>query len=153
MTLVGRGFEDVVVFDLSPLRRELAVNVGARAAYDPRANAPREILGELRGHGEIWGIPHPKTDIYFEASGGPGLIQEIAGFCNKNSRIITIAVHRQPLSPDATKIMSKEISLIGSQGYPSEFPQVMKEIAEGEIDPEQMISHRFPFSVCGVNPG
>jgi (R,R)-butanediol dehydrogenase/meso-butanediol dehydrogenase/diacetyl reductase len=145
MMLLQRGIDDIVAFDLSPLRRDLALKVGARAAFDPRENPPPEILGELRGHGEIWGVPHARTDIYFEASGAPGLLPEIAGFCNKGSRIITIAVHREPLTLDATKIMSKEISLIGSQGYPSEFPEVMAGIAEGRIDPEKMISHRFAF--------
>jgi 2-desacetyl-2-hydroxyethyl bacteriochlorophyllide A dehydrogenase len=145
MTLKARGIDDIVVFDLSGLRRERAVAVGARAAFDPRERPPEDILGDLRGHGTIWGIPHARTDIYFEASGAPGLLAEIARFCNKGSRIITIAIHRQPLTLDGTKIMSKEISLIGSQGYPVEFPEVMARIASGEIDPETMISHRFPF--------
>lgn len=145
MALVERGTEDVIVFDLSPLRRELALSVGARAAFDPRESPPEQILGELRGHEPIWGVPHARTDIYFEASGAPGLLPEIARFCNKGSRIITIAVHREPVMLDATRIMSKEISLVGSQGYPVEFPQVMEKIARGEIDPEKMISHRFPF--------
>lgn len=146
MTLVARGIDDIVVFDLSPLRRDLALRAGARAAYDPRERPPQEVLGELRGHGQIWGVPHAKTDVWFEASGAPGLLADIAGFCNKGSRIITIAVHRKPIELDATKIMSKEISLIGSQGYPTEFPEVMDKIACGEIDPELMISHRFPFA-------
>lgn len=146
MALRGRGIEDVIAFDLSPLRRERALALGARAVFDPRENPPAKILGELRGHGNIWGVPHPKTDIYIEASGASGLIAEIATFCNKNSRIITIAMQRQPVILDGTKIMSKEISLIGSQGYPVEFPQVMAKIANGEIDPEKMISHRFPFT-------
>ena len=145
MALRGRGVQDIVVFDLSPLRRERALALGARAAFDPRVNKPAEVLGELRGHGAIWGVPHPKTDIYFEASGATGLIADIASFCNKNSRIITIAMQRQPVVLDGTKIMSKEISLIGSQGYPTEFPQVMDKIARGEIDPEMMITHRLPF--------
>lgn len=145
MTLVGRGVEDIVVFDLSAMRRERALAVGARAAFDPRERPPEEVLGELRGHGSIWGIPHARTDIYFEASGAPGLLPDIARFCNKGSRIITIAVHREPVALDATRIMSKEISIIGSQGYPFEFPEVMAKIASGEINPEQMISHRFPF--------
>ena len=145
MTLMGRGFDDIVAFDLSALRRDMALKLGARAAYDPRENPPREILGELRGHGMIWGQAHPKTDIYFEASGAPGLIPEIAGFCCRGSRIITIAMHRQPLTLDGTRMMSKEISLIGSSGYPTEFPEVMEKISRGEIDPEKMISHRFPF--------
>jgi len=146
MTLVGRGFEDIVVFDLSALRRDLAVKMGARAAFDPRETPPEKALGELRGHGAIWGIPHAKTDIYFEASGAPGLMADICRFCNKGSRIVTVAINREPLTLDGTKIMSKEISLIGSQGYPTEFPEVMAKVAAGEIDPEKMISHRFPFA-------
>ena len=145
MTLAGRGFDDIVVFDLSPLRREMAMKAGARAVFDPRENPPQEILGELRGHGHIWGVPHPKTDLYFEASGAYGLLPEITRFCNKGSRIVTLAIHRKPLELDGTKLMSKEITLIGSQGYPHEFPEVMDKIAKGEIHPEMMISHRFPF--------
>jgi (R,R)-butanediol dehydrogenase/meso-butanediol dehydrogenase/diacetyl reductase len=146
MALRARGIEDVIAFDLSPLRRERALALGARAAFDPRENPPAQILGERRGHGQIWGVPHPKTDIYFEVSGASGLISQIAAFCNKNSRIITIAMQRDPVVLDGTKIMSKEISLIGAQGYPVEFPQVMDKIASGEINPEMMISHRFPFA-------
>lgn len=146
MALKERGIEDIVVFDLSEKRLELAKSLGIRGAYDPRLNPPKEILSELRGAGPIWGIPHPKTDLYFEATGAPGLISDIATFCNKGSRIVTIAVHRQPLTLDATKIMSKEISLIGSQGYPTEYPQVMGKIASGAINPELMISHRFDFN-------
>lgn len=145
MALKERGVEDIVVFDLSASRLERARNLGVRGVFDPRDKPVREVLSELRGDGHIWGIPHPKTDLYFEASGAPGLIEEIAGFCNKGSRIVTIAIHRQPLSLDGTKIMSKEISLIGSQGYPTEYPQVLEKIASGAIDPELMISHRFDF--------
>jgi len=144
-TLVARGFNDVIVFEPSELRRKLALEVGAASAWDPLVNSPAEVLGRERGHGEIWGIPHPKTDVYFEASGAPGLIADIAGFCNKGSRIITIAVHRKPLELDATRIMSKEISLIGAQGYPTEYPAVMEGIASGAINAETMITHRFPF--------
>lgn len=146
MALKERGIDDIVVFDLSPLRLELARKLGVRGAFDPRLHDPKTTLAELRGSGLIWGIPHPQTDIYFEATGAPGLINDIAGFCNKGSRIITIAVHRQPLTLDGTRIMSKEISLIGSQGYPVEYPQVLDKIATGEIDPELMVSHRFPFA-------
>lgn len=146
MGLRARGIEDIIAFDLSPLRRERALALGARAVFDPRQNPPAEILGELRGQGLIWGVPHPRTDIYFEVSGAPGLISQIATFCNKNSRIVTVAMQRDPVVLDGTKIMSKEISLIGAQGYPTEFPQVMDRIASGEIDPEMMITHRFPFA-------
>ncbi len=143
MTLKSRGFDDVIVFEISPFRRQLALQLGAAKAFDPTVDKPADILGAERGHGSIWGIPHPKTDVYFEASGANGLLADIIRFCNKGSRIITIALHRQPLELDGTRLMSKEISLIGASGYPVEFPEIMNSIAEGKIKPEKMISHRF----------
>ena len=145
MALTGRGIEDIIVFEPSAVRRERAMALGIRAAFDPRDEAPESSLGKLRGFGEIWGVPHAKTDVFFEASGAPGVLSDIVRFCNKGSRVITIALHREPLTLDGTRIMSKEISIIGAQGYPFEFPEVMAKIASGKIDPEKMISHRFPF--------
>jgi (R,R)-butanediol dehydrogenase / meso-butanediol dehydrogenase / diacetyl reductase len=146
MALRLRGVEDIIAFDLSPLRRERAVALGARAAFDPRENVPAEILKELRGADKIWGIDYPKTDIYFEVSGAPGLLSQIADFANKRSRIITVAMQRHPVTLDGTKLMSKEISIIGASGYPTEFPEVMGKLASQALDPEAMITHRFPFS-------
>lgn len=141
-----KGIEDIIAFDLSPLRRERALALGARAAFDPREKPPAEALGELRGHGQIWGVDYPKTDIYFEVSGAPGLLSQIADFANKRSRIITVAMQRHPVTFDGTKLMSKEISVIGASGYPTEFPEVMAKLAAKTVDPEMMITHRFPFS-------
>jgi 2-desacetyl-2-hydroxyethyl bacteriochlorophyllide A dehydrogenase len=146
VALRARGLEDIVAFDLSPLRRDRAKMLGARAVFDPREKPPAEVLGELRGQGKLFGMTYPKTDIYFEASGAIGLIAEIAGFCNKGSRIIVIAMQKHPVTLDGTRIMSKEVSIIGASGYPTEFPEVMQKIASGAIDPEKMITHRFPFS-------
>jgi threonine dehydrogenase-like Zn-dependent dehydrogenase len=146
MALRWRGIEDIVAFDLSPLRRERAVALGARAAYDPRDKPPAATLAQLRGTSSLFGNTYPRTDVYIEASGAPGLLSEIATFCSKGSRIITLALQRQPVTLDGTKLMSKEVSIIGSSGYPSEFPEVMQKLATGAIDPELMITHRFPFS-------
>jgi 2-desacetyl-2-hydroxyethyl bacteriochlorophyllide A dehydrogenase len=146
IALRARGLEDVVAFDPSPLRRERALMVGARAAFDPREHAPAKVLGELRGTGTLFGATYPRTDIYIEASGAEGLLSEIATFCDKGSRIVTLAVQRTPVTFDGTKLMSKELSVLGSSGYPTEFPQVMQRFADGAIDPAAMITHRFPFS-------
>jgi (R,R)-butanediol dehydrogenase / meso-butanediol dehydrogenase / diacetyl reductase len=146
MALRWRGVEDIVAFDLSPLRRERAKALGARAVYDPREHAPAATLASLRGTSALFGSTYPRTDIYIEASGAPGLLTEIASFCAKGSRIITLAVQRQPVTFDGTKLMSKEVSVIGSSGYPTEFPDVMERLARGDIDPELMVTHRFPFA-------
>jgi (R,R)-butanediol dehydrogenase/meso-butanediol dehydrogenase/diacetyl reductase len=146
MALRWRGIEDIVAFDLSPLRRDRAKALGARAVFDPREHPPAATLTQLRGSGSLFGATYPRTDVYFEASGATGLLAEIAGFCDKGSRIVTLALQRQPVTLDGTKVMSKEISLIGSSGYPTEFPEVMQKLASGAVDTELFITHRFPFS-------
>jgi (R,R)-butanediol dehydrogenase/meso-butanediol dehydrogenase/diacetyl reductase len=146
MALRWLGIDDIVAFDPSRLRRERARALGARAAFDPREDPPARVLAELRGSGALFGQTYPRTDVYVEASGAAGLLSEIASFCNKGSRIVSLAIQRQPLTLDGTKLMSKEISLIGSSGYPDEFPQVMAKLASGLVDPDAMVTHRFPFS-------
>ena len=146
MALRWRGIEDITVFELSPLRRQRALALGARHALDPRVDRPEEALGKLRGHSSLWGRRYPKTGVYIEASGAAGLLAQVAEFCAKGSRIITLAVHRQPVTLDGTRVMSKEISLIGSSGYDQEYPQVMDKLASGAAETELMISHRFGFS-------
>ena len=59
MALKGRGFEDIVVFDFSELRLDRAARLGVRGVYDPGISPPREILGELRGHGGIFRLDAP----------------------------------------------------------------------------------------------
>ena len=140
-----RGITDIIVFEPSPLRRERALALGASAAYDPREVSVVEILSKAHGTANVYGSQYPKTSLYFEVSGAKGLLSEIADFCAKRSRIVTVAMQRHPITLDGTKLMSKEISLIGASGYPTEFPEVMQKLEKGEIDPEAMITHRFPF--------
>ena len=52
----------------------------------------------------------------------------------------------QPVTLDGSSLMSKEISIIGAQGYPTEFPEVMDKLSTHTVDPEAMITHRFPFT-------
>jgi (R,R)-butanediol dehydrogenase/meso-butanediol dehydrogenase/diacetyl reductase len=145
IALRWRGIEDIVAFDLSRLRLDRALQLGARAAFDPRERSPAEALGELRGQAPLWGRSYPVTDVYIESTGAPGLLGEIAAFCNKGSRIVTVAIQKKPVTLDGSVLMAKELTIMGSIGYPTEFPQVMEKLAEGAVDPEMMISHRFPF--------
>lgn len=141
-----QGIDDIVAFDLSPLRRERALALGARAVFDPRTNPPQQALSELRGTAELFGQSYAKTDIFIEASGAPGLLADLARFCGKGSRIVTLAIQQEATTLDGTMLMTKEVSIIGSSGYPSEFPYVMQKLSERQLDPELFITHRYPFT-------
>ena len=146
MDLRMRGVDDVIVFDPSALRRDRAVQLGARAAFDPRETPPDEALKAAHGTTMMMGAEQVNTDVYIETSGAPGVIPQIIGFCRRRARLVTLAMHREPLVLDGTRLMSKEVSLLGSQGYPQEFPEVMGKLAARAVEPEAMITHRFPFA-------
>src|SRR4051812_26375500 len=76
MALRWRGVEDIVAFDLSPLRRERAKALGARAVFDPRDAPAAATLADLRGTATLFGSTYPRTDVYIEASGAAGLLSE-----------------------------------------------------------------------------
>lgn len=146
MELRMRGVDDIIVFDPSSLRRERALELGAKAAFDPRETPPDQALKAARGAVTMMGAEQVKTDVYIETSGAPGVIPMIIGFCQRRCRLVTLAMHREPLVLDGTRLMSKEVALIGSQGYPHEFPEVMKQLAAKAVEPGAMVTHRFPFS-------
>lgn len=108
MTLAGRRFDDVVVFDLSPLRRELAMKVGARSSLQSPGEFPRAGAGgTARPRCHLGCAPSQDRHLHRgQWCSRACLHRNICRFCNKGSRIITVAVHRQPLTLDGTKIMA-----------------------------------------------
>jgi threonine dehydrogenase-like Zn-dependent dehydrogenase len=145
IALRWRGIEDIAVFDLSRLRLDRALALGARAAFDPRETKPADALGALRGYATLRGQQLPITDIYLDATGAPGLIEDITTFANFDSRIVTVAIQKQPMTIPGTVMMAKQLTLMGSIGYPIEFQAVIGKLAEKAVDPEMMISHRYRF--------
>jgi (R,R)-butanediol dehydrogenase/meso-butanediol dehydrogenase/diacetyl reductase len=144
VALRRRGVDDIVIFDLSPLRRERALQLGARVAVDPREQSPFEVLGKLHGSTLLWGIaPAVGTDIFIEASGAPDLIPEIVGYARFGARLVVVSVQKKPVTLDFQFLLGKEMSITTAMGYPAEFPDVLAMLSSGEVDVEPMVSHRF----------
>lgn len=144
LVLKARGIDDIVAFDLSPLRRERALQVGARAAFDPRETAPMDALGDLHGRETLWGfIPAVGTDRYIEASGAPGIIPEIITLARLNAALTVVAVHKKPVEIDFMALLGKEMSINTAVGYPSELPDAIALLHGRAAEAEAMVSHRF----------
>lgn len=142
--LRAKGVEDIVVFDLSDFRRERALALGARAVFDPRERPPVETLKELHGTELFFGvIPTAGTDIFFEASGARHIIPDIVGYGKLGSSIMLVANHKKPLEIDVAALGSKEMSIIASMGYPTELPDALAILAQGNVHVDALVSHRF----------
>jgi len=139
-----RGIDQIVAFDLSPLRRQLALEMGAIAAFDPRETPPAQALGDTFGHGDLRGFKLPLTEMYFETTGAPGVFEDIVRSCYLGSRIISVAIQKGAMQLDGN-LLGKELTILGSLGYPTEFPQVVDSLAQGALQPSTMITDRFPI--------
>jgi len=142
VVLRHRGIDDIVVFDLSPFRRERALQLGARLALDPREKEPREALIAAHGAVPLFRIQAPQTTHFLEASGAP-VLPDIIDMARARASICVVSVQKNLVSVNFKTVMVKELSVTGALGYPSEFSDVLKMLTEHDVDLEPMISHRF----------
>ena len=122
------GVSHVVVADLIPTRLEKALAVGADAVINSADEDVAQRLIELHGAGESLFPGKAGTDIYFDAAGAPAVINTALAAAKRGARLGVVAVHKEPVDVDFVNIMSNEISIVGSMGYPDEIFEVTKDL-------------------------
>jgi threonine dehydrogenase-like Zn-dependent dehydrogenase len=141
-----RGVRDVVVADLSPLRRELATRLGARVAFDPRERSLQATLAAAHGSGSVFGWPVVESDVYIDAAGAAALVGEFLAVARAGARLVVVALHHAPVAVDFRMLLAKELTITAAIGYPDEFPEVIATLAAGGDDVDSLVSHhvRWP---------
>jgi threonine dehydrogenase-like Zn-dependent dehydrogenase len=130
------GVSHVVVADLIPARLDKALAVGADAVINSADEDVAQRLVELHGIGESLFPGKVGTDIYFDAAGAPA---------KPGARLGLVAVHKQPVPVDFVNIMTNEISIVGSMGYPDEIFEVTKDLIANWEKYAVIVSHTVPF--------
>jgi 2-desacetyl-2-hydroxyethyl bacteriochlorophyllide A dehydrogenase len=139
------GVSHVVVADLIPARLEKALKVGADAVINSAEDDVAQRLLELHGAGESMLPGKAGTDIYFDAAGAPAVINTALACAKPGSRLGIVAVHKQPVPVDFLNVMSNEITIVGSMGYPEEIFEVTKDLIANWEKYAVIVSHTFPF--------
>ena len=135
----------VVVADLLPSRLEKALKVGADAVINSGEEDVAKRLLELHGEGaSMWG-GKAGTDIYFDAAGVPAVIETALAAAKTGARLGVVAVHKQPVPVDFLNLMSNEITIVGSMGYPAEIFEVTEDLIANWEKYAVIISHTIPF--------
>jgi threonine dehydrogenase-like Zn-dependent dehydrogenase len=128
----------IAAFEVSPKRLELAKQVGADYAYDPRDVNPGEVLMELsKGEG---------FNFHVEAAGVPELvIPEMEKALAINAKIVQIgrAAQRVPMYLEAFQV--RRAQAFGAQGHSGHetFPNVIRLVAAGRLDLSPIITARY----------
>ena len=142
-----RGVEHVAVADVIPARLDTALAVGADAVIDSSREDVAARLAELHGKGvNSLGQPRPATNIYIDAAGVAAVVNTALTSAKWGAKLVTVAVHKKPEPIDLGAILRSEMTIIGSQGYPTEIFEVTAELAEHQDRFARLISHRVPFT-------
>jgi 2-desacetyl-2-hydroxyethyl bacteriochlorophyllide A dehydrogenase len=145
IALKSVGVDHVVVADLIPARLEKALKVGADAVINSADEDVTKRLIELHGEGEALFPGRADTDIYLDAAGAPAVIDTALAAAKRGARLGVVAVHKQPVPVDFVNLMSNEITIVGSMGYPDEIFEVTKDLIANWERYAVIVSHTIPF--------
>jgi 2-desacetyl-2-hydroxyethyl bacteriochlorophyllide A dehydrogenase len=140
------GVQHVVVADLIPERLQKALKVGADAVINSAEEDVTSRLIELHGQGESMFPGKAATDIYFDAAGAPAVLTTAVAAAKRGATLGIVAVHKEPVPVDLFTLMSNEINIVGSMGYPDEIFEVTKDLIANWEKYAVIVSHTIPFS-------
>jgi 2-desacetyl-2-hydroxyethyl bacteriochlorophyllide A dehydrogenase len=139
------GVQHVTVVDLIPSRLEKARRVGADAVINSADEDIAQRLIDLHGPGESMFPGKAGADIYLDAAGVPAVINTALTAAKTGAKVVVVAVHKEPVSIDFLNIMSNEITIVGSMGYPKEIFEVTQDIIANWEKYAVIVSHTLPF--------
>lgn len=145
ISLKSAGVKHVVVADVLSDRLDKALQVGADAVINSREEDLTARLIELHGTGDSMWPDRSGTNIYLDAAGVPAVIDTAFGLAQRGAKLGVVAVHKEPVTLDLMNVMSNELTVIGSMGYPTEIFEVTKDIVDNWEKYRLIISHTFGF--------
>jgi threonine dehydrogenase-like Zn-dependent dehydrogenase len=151
----------VVVVDIVANRLEKALKVGAHAVIN---SAEEDVTARLLAlHGEaprsfVRGA-RPDTDIYLDAAGAPAVLETALANVKHGATLGIVAVHKRPVPVDFGGLLTTELTVVLSMGYPTEIFEVTQDLVANWQRYELLISDRVPFAeaeralTLGSTPG
>lgn len=137
---------DTIVIDVQPSRLAKALELGASAAINSLTEDVAARLIELHGDAPVRpGDSRPGTDIYIDAAGVPAVIETVQKIAKHGARLSIPAVHKKPVEVDFGALLSTELTITLSRGYPTEIFEVTNDIIAAWERYAQIISHTLPF--------
>ncbi|MFT4025465.1 MAG: alcohol dehydrogenase catalytic domain-containing protein [Novosphingobium sp.] len=143
--LVDRGVTDVVALDLAPERRERALALGARAAFNPLEVNLRDELAKLHGEVPSYGRVGVGTDAYIDAAGAPNILTDVIMMAKLHAKLVITAAYMRPIEFPVGRMLTSEMTITTAVGYPTEFPDVLAAMPRLKDKIASIISHKLPF--------
>jgi (R,R)-butanediol dehydrogenase/meso-butanediol dehydrogenase/diacetyl reductase len=129
---VAVGVEVVVVSEPSALRRDLALQLGAAAAFDPTSGPIADAVVEATGGG---------PSVVFECSGRPGLIAQAIELAAVDGRVVVVGICPQNDEIFPFWALSKELDVRFAIYYGREdFTDTLDALDSHRLDARSMVT-------------
>jgi len=125
------------VSDIVGVRLEKARRLGAELTVNPKETSLEEAIGAWTG-GK--GVP-----LIIDAVGSPDLFPALLRMGSPAGRIGLLGFSKEPSPFVQLEAVRKELSIFGSRLNRNKFPEVISWFDDGLVEPELLVSHRFPF--------
>lgn len=132
------GARHVVASEPNPVRRELAMRMGATLAVDPRTSDMKAVQAQL---GMVEGF-----DVVLEMSGSPDAIRTALANMAHGGRLAQLGIPSGEVTLDLNEVIFKMITLKGIYGREMyETWYKMSVMLQSGLDIRPAITHRFDF--------
>lgn len=152
MWAIDRGCRDVIALDLSEERLDRARALGAHT-INPAKEDVQARIKEIHGSHQYFNRERANTDAFIDAAGAPSILADVVAIAKKHARHVITAAYMKPIELPAGQMLTSEMTITTSVGYPDEFPEVVAAMPRLKDTIATLISHRLPFDrvIEGLN--
>jgi threonine dehydrogenase-like Zn-dependent dehydrogenase len=131
------GARRVVMTDLLPAKREVALASGADAVVDAAAPDAAAVVRELLGE---------TADVVFDCVSAQATVRSAIDMVERGGTVVLLGVPSGPLEVPAFALQDRQIRLQGSATYHSDdFREAIRIIGGNHLDPDRIITSAFPL--------
>ncbi|MGY9048398.1 hypothetical protein P775_11610 [Puniceibacterium antarcticum] len=131
---IGMGAR-VIVADPVPLRREIAMKLGADATVDPTDGDPIEAIDEMTKGG---------ADLVVECAGHPASLANVFDYVRPEGFVSMVGINiGQKFPVELGKIQIKDLTVRGCIGSPGVWPGAIRFLERTRLDLSPIQTHSF----------
>ena len=125
----------IIVVDPAEPRRDAAKSLGADVVLDSQLEPALEVVRSMTG-----GLG---ADVVMEAVGIPATFEMCTALVRPGGRVANIGVHGAPATFHLETLWIKNVTITTGLVDTSSTPRLLKLLADGQLDPTPIITHRF----------
>jgi 2-desacetyl-2-hydroxyethyl bacteriochlorophyllide A dehydrogenase len=128
----------VLVVTRSPRRLELARALGADAVHALADGPLPDVARAFSGREGV--------DCVVETAGTAGAVNDALALVRPGGRVVLTGLPHDPTSVTFFSVVRREVTIVGSMIYQDEFPEAIRLLADGAVQPGPLLTHRFPLA-------